>query len=145
MIESIKPFRQASSDFWNAPFPDRDSFITVIANLSDTLEIYGDSQNLKKWQSVSSGPNYYLNWEEKNIPEKEPLELIMDEFKRVNSIQQIIDNEFDLELKRKELIDGITRDNREKANRLQLKKSLDNWFEQNGIKNLQNDGDDQVN
>lgn len=144
LVLVTSPFRTARNEYWNTPFPSPDSFIVGVSQLSDTLEEYPERNYLKVWKSSSIGPNYYLDWQEVGKQEKLPIEEILAIYKLKNKIENIINCEFELELKRKELVEKVARENRTIAAGEQLMGFIDDWFEQNGIeKPPQNEADNE--
>jgi hypothetical protein len=82
--EAISPFAAATDEFWNTPFPSESSFVDVKTDLAEEFEPLPNPSYLKKWDSVSLGSNYYLNWHEKSKPEETPISRILKEFKVQN-------------------------------------------------------------
>jgi len=93
---SIAPFIEATSEFWETPFPSDNSFVGVKSDILEEFEEIFEDSYLKKWGSVSAGSNYYLVWHEKGQPEVQPIMRVMSIFKEINEFEEIITQESEL-------------------------------------------------
>ena len=98
----IAPFREATSAFWNSPFPSESSFVEVKSDLAEEFEPLSNPSYLKKWRSVASGSNYYLGWNEKSKPEENPITRILGEFTDQNLFIDFEESEKELARARQE-------------------------------------------
>lgn len=133
LVRAIQPFRTSSEDFWVQPFPDHDSFIVTVVPLSQKLNIFPEKVDLKTWKSSSSGPRYYLHWNQVGAREIDPLERIIEIFKEENELSSLLESEFELELAMKKEFEINSKKNHQEALAQNLTQRIDEWFEQNGI------------
>jgi hypothetical protein len=95
--DAIDPFKAASSEYWNTPFPSENSFLAVKSDLAEQLEPLPTPSYLKKWGSIASGSNYYLGWNEKSKIEETPIARILSEFSDQNFLVDFEKHEKELE------------------------------------------------
>jgi len=143
LVKAIQPFRATSDDFWTKPFPDSDSFIVSVVPLSQKLNLLPEQRDLKSWKSSSSGPRYYLHWNQVGARQIEPLERIIEIFKEVNEISSLLESEFNLELAINKEYEINSKKNHQEALAENLVQMIDEWFEQNGISNPNANSDDE--
>jgi hypothetical protein len=103
--DAIAPFTEATSEFWNAPFPSESSFVEVKSDLAEEFEPLSNPSYLKKWGSVASGSNYYLGWNEKSKPAETPITRILGEFTDQNLFVDSEESEKELESARQAAIE----------------------------------------
>ncbi len=103
--DAIEPFKAASSEYWNTPFPSENSFLAVKSDLAEEFEPLPTPSYLKKWGSVALGSNYYLRWNEKSKQEESPIARILSEFSCQNSLIDSEKYEKELELARQVAIE----------------------------------------
>lgn len=118
--EAILPFVKAHWEFWNIPFPPKDSFVNVKSDLAEDFEYLPEEPYLKKWGSVASGSNYLLTWHQKNKPEETFITQILAEFADQNTVLKIAKCKKELENARQIAIEQLNMENV----RIQLAESL---------------------
>jgi hypothetical protein len=118
--DAVSPFVAATDEFWTTPFPSESSFTDVKADLAEEFEPLPNPSYLKKWNSVSSGSNYYLGWHEKSKPEETPISRVLKEFKIQNRFTDVEKLESEMENARQV---AIEKRKREQEERIQLKKA----------------------
>jgi hypothetical protein len=103
--DAIDPFKAATGEYWDTPFPSENSFIAVKSDLAEEFEPLPVPHYLRKWGSVALGSNYYLGWNEKSKPAETPIDRILGEFTDQNLFEDFEKCELELELARQEAVE----------------------------------------